>query len=74
MRFFVGSTISPDRCPRAFFRKIDRSFDEESAPKQGVREKVRLEHRAEKWVAVFGKKDAATRNYSIEPDSEIRFD
>jgi len=33
-----------------------------------------LEHRAEKWVPVFGKKDAATRNYSIEPDSEIRFD
>jgi hypothetical protein len=35
---------------------------------------ARLEHRAEKWVPVFGKKDAATRNYSIEPDSEIRFD
>jgi hypothetical protein len=39
-----------------------------------VYRRQRLEHRAEKWVAVFGKKDPATRSYGIEPDSEIRFD
>ena len=33
-----------------------------------------LEHRAEKWVRVFGQNDATTINCSIAADSEIGHD
>jgi hypothetical protein len=33
-----------------------------------------LEHRAEKWMPVFGKNDATTKIYSIGSDSEIGSD
>jgi hypothetical protein len=31
----------------------------------------KLEHRAEKWIPVFGKNDATTKSWSEMPDSEI---